>query len=209
MRFERICLAAILLGLVSACSSDAPEPRVGPQTAYPVTYADGLGPNPGSLAPIEFPDGSIVTPQDIGEAAFPGADQVSDAAPAIGIFKETCVALTPDVAGIAQAGRAAGFDLEHRVSENVIFGVREQNGRTSSLQVNIASAYTYECAITTLTNQTSDADIRNAFFQSMGTTHSGGEGQIAIKGKTYILRHMVLPGGDFGFNEHAFLIQSN
>lgn len=197
---------------VMGCSSTAELPvRNAPQAEAPVPSPTGVGAGPAQLqeqilAVSDAPVGGI-TPAKLTQDLFPGSAEVKEHSRAIALFQKTCATHTPDIPAIVAAGQSAGFDMKR--NGNSAYGSKVAEGGALSLQINMASSYAYECAVTSIGNQDSDAQTRQAFFNAMGIKHRGGQGTINLGGKSYILKHLVIGGGAFGVNEHAFLIQGN
>ena len=194
--------------------------RNGPQAVNPVTgqidllYADQST----QIAALEDyiaetpADAEVfgLSPQEVIEASFPGATSNTEVSGAIQNFAQTCMVNSPDVPALVAQGRALGFDMAD-FGTNAALGTETKGGITSSFQINMASSYAFECAVTVVAaNDLSDKAVRTEFFQTIGLSPDRkGAADVSVNGKTYKVSHIAIDGGAFGFNEHAFLLQGN
>ncbi len=202
--------------LLAACGnpSSTPNVRSGPQSQHPVTYGPNHVPaTPGQmLAAVGSVDamleGTGVSAADIGEAVFGNADSTTDLSRPIALFQSACLQQAPDVNAIARVAAANGLDVE-RPSANQVYASEWTDTATTSLQVNIESAYAFECATTSVVSQSLSAkEAQTTFFNALGLQHTNGQATTTIGGSRYTISHKMFDGGGFGVNEHAFLLQS-
>lgn len=215
----RLSIAAIALAGLTACGTTSDlSVRTSPQSLNPVTgtYERSYAGASVQVVQTEIANVSAtdvvggVTPADVADALFPGASTNSEVSGAVAAFASACLQNSPSVAAIVAEGRRLGFDM-NEIGPDAAFGVKESGADYTSLQINMASSYAFECAVTTLVSQnTSAASVRNAFFAGVGQQPTAsGSTTVTLNGKSYKLSHEALNGGAFGVNEHAFLLQAN
>lgn len=117
----------------------------------------------------------------------------SASADAIDTFRQICVANAGNVAAIVDAGNRAGFSLSP-FSGNSHMGVRTSTDE--SLQINVATSHSFECAVTTSDMQNPQA-VNQRFFKSLGLTPRGGTARGVLNGKTYTFLHDTKGGEAF------------
>ena len=199
----RLISALALAGLLVACTDPADlEVRDGPQAEHPSPSKLARAPLQGQSVP------SDLTKQDFVNAIFPHIDTSSDVGAAIKAFADTCLTHSPSPAALAKAAPGAGFtDVER--NGKTVFATALNSTSPSSLQVNVASSFTYECGVTAVVDAKNKTNVRATFFNSLGTKHTNGVGQITLRGQSYILSHVVFGSSGLRLREHAFLIQQN
>ncbi|MDA9208230.1 hypothetical protein N9O61_05015 [Octadecabacter sp.] len=193
----------LTMAFVSACSVSELPVQTAPETPLQNDQTIVV------VSGAHQPPIASVTPADVTEAIFPGATSNVDLSTATQAFIDTCLTHSPDIPALIASGTALGYDME-RDGSNSAFGSKFASGLATSLQINVASSYAFECAVTeTASPDADDAAIRDAFFAAAGQPHTNGVGSIVLNGKEYLLTHLVFDGGAFGINEHAFLLQAN
>ncbi len=210
-------LAVLATLALAACSSgNNLAVRHGPQAELPYTPGPNNG-QPQSLDALQTHIGSIpagenaygVAPSDITNILAPGTGTQTNFTPAITLFKGTCLSHSTNPSAIANIARAHGLDVE-QPNANQLFAMGNSNGMLTSVQVNIASQFTNECAVSAAGSpNVSVSEVRTLFFRSLGLSHSNGVATTRIGGQSYTLRHQMLDGGAFGFNEHIFLMHQS
>lgn len=218
MRLQSYLIAGLSGALLlTACGNPTSTPNVrsGPQSQHPVTYGPNHVPaTPGqTLAAVGSVDavleGTGISAADIGEAVFGDADRSTDLSRPIALFQSACLKHSPDVAAIARSATESGLDVE-RPSADQVYASEWTDTATTSLQVNMESAYAFECATTSVVSQSLSAkEAQTTFFNTLGLQPTNGEATTTIDGSRYIISHKMFDGGGFGVNEHAFLLRSN
>ncbi|GAA6182456.1 hypothetical protein NBRC116594_38940 [Shimia sp. NS0008-38b] len=213
---HRFLFCALPFVALISCGATDPIIRTGPQAQLPYTP----GPNSGYATPglmmansqgiAQDLEAIGVDTSDLIESVAPGATTNTDLSGAVALFQNTCWRHTPDIDAIAAAAKQQGLDVE-RLAPDQIFAsstdISPAGG--NSVQVNIASTYTYECAVTAITQDSVTADqARQALFGTLGISHVNGTTETRIDGKAYGLRHIQFPNA-FGLIEHAFVIQAD
>ena len=188
--------------------------RSGPQAQHPVTSGPNHVPATSGQALVAAGDlGGLLesnglSPQDFGETLFPNAARADSLSKPIALFRSVCLDNAPNVDAIARAAAQSGLDVE-RLSPSQVFALEWSDTNTVSVQVNIESAYAFECATTGLAAQSVTSEsVRDAFFGTLNTSHVRGTTVTSIDGGVYNIIHQMIDGGALGVNEHAFILQS-
>lgn len=215
--FLRASLCTALIATLASCgSSTAPNIRSGPQSQLPYTPGPNTGyATPGLLAANaqnigENLEALGISPTEVIDVVAPGASSNTDLSGAVALFQATCLRHTPNVESIAKVAAQQNMDVE-RPGPDQIFATNTEFSPSggNSVQVNIASQYAYECAVTAITQDSvSKANAQEALFGTLGISHANGTSVTTINGKAYSLRHIQLPGA-FGLIEHAFVLQAD
>ena len=216
----------ILLTSVAACDRNSNlEVRYGPQAENPVTgviedvpttpLRTVIAQTTSGTLPIENHNSiqalnEIQTPNEFVELIFPGASRNNTIAPAIATFKSACLNNSPDVTAIMAEGRRRGFDMKE-LGPNAAWGFIEEGSEYTSLQINVASSYAYECTITTLASKdVTDSAVRDAFFKEIGLQPPNGKSlNVMLNDTIYKLSHESIKNKNIDVREHVFLLQGN
>ncbi|MEM8592950.1 MAG: hypothetical protein AAGF13_10530 [Pseudomonadota bacterium] len=151
-------------------------------------------------------DAGAVTPQDILAGLAPNLGANAEGiAPALALFRETCLRAGNDVDQLEALATQAGIDVDR--DGETLFGSDFASAAPISLQVNVASAFTSECAVTLAEQGDATPNARDLFFEALGRPHVDGVGTINVNGEDFILKHVAFGGGALGITENAFLLQ--
>lgn len=144
--------------------------------------------------------GTQISTPDIGTAQQPSTKATVSVAstPSIKTFMTHCLAGAPNVAAIRSSAKKAGFTFV-AFGPNAFLGSR--TATDESLQLNVASSHSFECAVTTSSARNSTA-VRAAFFDTLGVAQRGGVGTLIKNGKRYTVLHNSAGG-------EAFVISSD
>ena len=103
----------------------------------------------------------------------------------IDTFKSTCLSGLPNAKVIAQRGTSMGFSMANLYGDTWI-GFNEKADQ--SLQLNVATRNSFECAVTT--SDVSDPNaLRKEFFSDLGLRDRRGVAKGKINGQTYFFKH--------------------
>lgn len=206
--------AALVLTGCGGSNGGIQNIRSGPQTQHPVTFGPNHVPATSGQALVAAGDlqglieGNGLSPEEFGETLFPSASRADSLSKTIALFQSVCLDKAPDVEAIARAAAQNGLDVE-RPSPSQVFALEWTDTNTVTVQVNIESAYAFECATTGMATQNVSAEaVRDAFFGTLGMSHARGTQVTNINGSVYNITHHMVDGGALGVNEHAFLLQS-
>ncbi|MEL6960023.1 MAG: hypothetical protein AAGL89_13835 [Pseudomonadota bacterium] len=209
-----LTLLAVLSMAACATTSSTNDLTVrdGPQTQSPSgVFAPSGGPAAQEAAQIAALQGELdaATGADATfvegaiDAVFPDLGDGSDAfAAGFAVFQSVCLTASPDLSALADAARSNGLTVE-RDGDTIVGG--PNTGAPVSLQINNATAFSFECGVTSLQDGPDDGSVRDAFFAQLGRPHTDGVGSINVNGETFILKHIAF--GAFGATDHAFLLQ--
>lgn len=187
------------VGLLAACGgTENNGVRSGPQAVHPSPSALAQGTSASTAA--------ANTPRAAAKAVFPGVTANADLAGPIRAFASTCLTHSPNIPALAKAASAAGFSDVNREGKS-IFSANFGGKTPVSFQVNVASSFAHECAVTVVVDQKNKTNVRETFFNAIGLSHTNGVGQAVVRGQTFSVTHKIIGGGALGVNEHAFLLQ--
>lgn len=149
------------------------SPRVGPQSE-PVSSQGG-----GFVAPLPL---GAVPAEDLFVPVAPAPAASSGTLPALARtaladFGQTCLTAAPDVGALRTAGARAGYAMTNAGSNSALGTKQSGITRTGSFQVNVASSFAFECAVTVLLDRGTDVQaLQQAFLSQTGgqTRQIGG-----------------------------------
>lgn len=199
----------VLIGLVACSAPETPNVRSGPQTQLPYTP----GPNSGLAVAGPLTTISPAT-SNSGEANI--SSEVTSTTGtasldfAFNTFKNGCLRFSPDVDALATFAEQQGMTAE-RFGENSLLATSQTFGATSgsSLQVNVATSHSYECAVTAVTSsKVNKRQTRQSFFDAIGVSQRNGAGTISVNGAAYQVRHVTHRGAEASLTEHVFVLQA-
>lgn len=115
------------------------------------------------------------------------------AADSIDTFRSLCLPTLGDTAATKRAAEQAGFDV-FELEPDSFLGSRTATDET--LQVNVATRHTFECAVTT-SDMANPADVTARFFAMLGLTPRGAKASGSVNGERYTFMHDTNDGEAF------------